>query len=312
MQINIITSVRKGGPYNWGKSLSAILNANGIRSRHVHSLQEVLLSPFYQNADMIHTTLPMAFKLWRKPMVLTVKGDFTVEKYVWKHLYPEAIKKADIVTTPSMFLKQKLGLDHAIIIPNAIFPEDYNITRHEDDSTIRVVTMTKFAFKDKSEGVFNILEILEKAGLVTDKNITYTVMGGGKYLDMVKEKAKRYDVDVKFTGHVGDPKPILSNSDIFAYYSVHDNFPNAILDSMASGLPTLTNKVGAVQEIMEDGYTGYIAENRDDYKDKLFALINDPDLRGRMGVEGRKRVEKEYSWHTLAGKYIAIYESLVH
>ena len=310
MKINILTPVHKGGPYNWGRDLAYLLNKKGFVANHVHKLKEVLISPFYQNADIIHTTVPLTYKFWRKPVVLTVKGDYTIEKRKWRVLYPLAIKKADVITTPSHFLKEKLNLYDPIIIPNAIFPERFKVVKHSEKDVINLVTVTKFAFKDKSEGVLNMIKILEKIQKITDKQINYTLIGGGLYLERLKEKTKKYDTNVKFTGFLDNPKEILEKSDIFIYYSVHDNFPNAILEAMASGLPVITNNVGAVHEIIETGKDGYVAEYDKDYQECLLSLLDDYKIRARLGQNARKTVEEKFDWNIIVNDYISIYEKL--
>ena len=310
MKINILTSVHKGGPYNWGRDLAYLLNKKGFIANHVHKLKEVLISPFYQDADIIHATLPLTYKLWRKSVVLTVKGDYSIEKRKWRLFYPIAIKKADVITTPSYFLKERLNLDDAVVIPNAIFPNQFKVVKHSEKDVINLVTVTKFAFKDKSEGVLNMIKILEKVQKSTNKNINYTIIGGGPYLEQIKEKTRGYNMKVKFTGFLDNPKEVLEASDIFVYYSIHDNFPNAILEAMASGLPVVTNNVGAVHEIIKSGKDGKVAECDEDYQKYLLNLVDDYKLRVKMGQNTRKTVEEKFDWNIIVNDYICIYEKL--
>ena len=114
MKVNIITPVRPGGPYYVGKNLAEVLTSKGITARWTHGLAQVLLSPIWQTADLVYSSdVPVAYRLWRKPLVLTVHGEYTVEKNLWRRFYPRAIRKADIVTTPSYFLKERLNLQDA-------------------------------------------------------------------------------------------------------------------------------------------------------------------------------------------------------
>lgn len=309
--VNILTGVRKGGPYNWGRDLAIMLNKRNIEAKHRHALKNLLFSPIYQDVDLIHTGLPLSYRLWRKPVVLTIKGDYSIEKRKWRHLYPIAIKKADIVTTPSQFLKQRLNLDDAVVIPNAIFPERFRPAKHSEKNVINLVTITKFYFKDKAEGVLNILNILSEVKKSTDKEINYTIVGGGHYLEQIKEKTRGYNMKVKFTGFLDNPKEVLEASDIFVYYSIHDNFPNAILEAMASGLPVVTNNVGAVHEIIKSGKDGKVAECDNDYQEYLLNLVDDYKLRMKMGQNARKTVEEKFDWNKVIDDYISIYDDII-
>lgn len=313
MRVNVITPINKGGPYYWGKNLVRVINeyGDGIHACHTHQLKKILTAPLYQNFDIVHAEVPLTYKLWNKPTILTLQGEYTIEKNIWRHFYPLAVKKADVVTSSSNFLKDRLGVDKAIVIPNGIFTDRYKIVAHQDKDTVNLVTLTKFAFKDKSEGVLDLIRIVEKASKNSYKDINYTIIGGGKYLDHVKEKIKNYNVNVNFTGFISDPGKILEGNDIFIYYSAHDNFPTAILEGMASGLPVITNNVGAVNEIITNRKDGYIALNSDEYLDYLIKLIDDHNLRGQVGYNARKKVEDKFDWRKIVNSYVSLYKALL-
>jgi glycosyltransferase involved in cell wall biosynthesis len=311
VKVNVLTPVRKGGPYGWGRSLVDCVNASGRHSAsHLYEPTKVLSAPVWQDADLIHTTLPLSVRFWKKPVALTVHGDYTIENNLWKRLYPAAVRMADVVTTPSRFLKERLGLDGAEVIPNAIFPEQFTVPGRRDNNTINLVTVTKFYFEDKAQGVLDLLRIIGQAGKSFDGNLKLSVVGGGKYLEPVRKKAAALDVPVRFTGFLDQPSRELGQADIFVYYSTHDNFPVTLLEAMASGLPVLTNDVGAVREIITGGSEGHISVSDEEYAENLCHLLGDARLRQAMGGRARKKAEEQYSWHTIAEKYIALYDSL--
>ena len=324
MKVNILTKHRVGGPKIWGRDLVAMLNESCIDASHICRLKNLLTSPFYQDADIVHTTVPICYKLWRTPVVLTLHGDYIAEGHVsgsdnisnmvyniLQRLYPLAVKKADVITTPSQYLKERLGLDEAVVIPNAIFPERFKSVEHAEKTAINLVTVTKFYFKDKADGIVDIIAILDRVQRNTDKNINYTVIGGGHYLEKVKEKAKDFCVDVKFTGMIPNPKDFLERSDIFTYYSYHDNSPIVILEAMACGLPVITNNVGAVSEEIENGKDGFIAESNEGYIEYLLDMIEVCKERQKIGGNARKSIEEKFNWHTIVKRYIEIYGDLL-
>lgn len=311
MKVNVLTPVRKGGPYGWGRSLVDCVNASGRHSAsHLHEPAKVLSAPVWQDSDLIHTALPLSARFWKKPVALTVHGDYTIENNLWKLLYPAAVRMADVVTTPSRFLKERLGLDGAEVIPNAIFPEQFSVLGPRDNGTISLVTVTKFYFEDKAQGVLDLLRIIERSKKSFDGKVKLTVVGGGKYLEPISIKAAAFDVPVRFTGFLDNPWKELGQADVFVYYSAHDNFPVTMLEAMASGLPVLTNDVGAVREIITGGGEGYISVSDEEYAENLCHLLGDAGLRQAMGRRARKKVEEQYNWHTIAKRYIDLYDSL--
>ncbi|QWC57959.1 glycosyltransferase [Erythrobacter sp. 3-20A1M] len=68
-----------------------------------------------------------------------------------------------------------------------------------------------------------------------------------------------------------------------------------LIQYMASGLPVVASPVGVNAEIVEDGVNGFLASSPAEWREALTVLLRDPDLRHKMGVEGRKKVEKQYS-----------------
>lgn len=310
-KINVLTPPRLGGPFYWAQNLVKLLNSKGITSQHIYRMNDLFVSPFYQNADIIHAALPMSFRLWKKKYVFTIKGDYSIERRRWRFLNSLAIIKADIVTTPSIFLKKKLQLKDAIVIPNAIFSNEYFPVNHTEKNKLNLVTVTNFVFKDKSNGILNIIKNIEELQKSTEKQINYTVVGGGPYLQNVIKSTQNAKIPVLFTGFIHNPKTVLQQSDIFVYYSIHDNFPNVFLEAMASGLPIVTNCVGAVDEIIETNKSGFIAINEEEYQKNLQTLISDHKLRELIGKNARRRIEEKFDWDSIILQYISIYENLI-
>jgi len=308
MKANLLTPIRKGGPYSWGEDLTYMLNQNGVLAKHVHSLPMLLGSCFYQQGDIVHTAVPIPFKLWKRPIIFTIHGDYTIEQNMWQRFYPKTIAQASTITTPSQYLKQKLGLERAIVVPNALFLERFKQVEHREKEVLNLVTVTNFHFLDKAKGLINVAKVLQQ---VQNRKIKYTVIGDGIYLKQIKEEITKHRVSVEFTGFLTDPKQILAQSDIFLYYSYHDNFPIVILEAMACGLPVITNDVGAVSETIENEKNGYIADTDEAYLEYLLNLVGDAELRTKIGKNARKAVEAKFDWAKIVDEYIKIYKALL-
>jgi glycosyltransferase involved in cell wall biosynthesis len=68
-----------------------------------------------------------------------------------------------------------------------------------------------------------------------------------------------------------------------------------LIQYMACGLPVVASPVVVNAEIVTHGETGFLASSPAEWRSVLQTLINDPELRVRMGQAGRKRVERDYS-----------------
>jgi len=83
-----------------------------------------------------------------------------------------------------------------------------------------------------------------------------------------------------------------------------------LLQYMAMQVPCVASPVGINTEIIREGVNGFTAQSQSDWYDKLSLLIEDADLRPRMGREGRRIVEEEYSLSANVPKLIDLFRSI--
>jgi glycosyltransferase involved in cell wall biosynthesis len=68
-----------------------------------------------------------------------------------------------------------------------------------------------------------------------------------------------------------------------------------LIQYMACGLPVVASPVGVNRDIVEHGVNGFLAESDEEWSAAIDTLLNDADLRHRMGTAGRQKVEQQYS-----------------
>jgi len=83
-----------------------------------------------------------------------------------------------------------------------------------------------------------------------------------------------------------------------------------VLQYMAAGLPVVANPVGVHQTIIVDGATGFLASTEVKWLQVVSLLAKSPDLRRRMGLGGRRRVESEFSVHVGAERWLRLIDRL--
>ena len=112
-------------------------------------------------------------------------------------------------------------------------------------------------------------------------------------------------------GHLEDMDSFYRGLDLYLNTSVHEGIPMTILEAMARGLPVIAPQVGGIGEIIEDGVEGFLVPNRDP---KAFAekclLLQDAELRQRMGQAARAKVERGFSAEHMARQYYQLYREL--
>lgn len=97
-----------------------------------------------------------------------------------------------------------------------------------------------------------------------------------------------------FTGHQEEIYPFLHCMDIFVNPSLSEGFSNAILEAMSMGIPTVASYVGGNGEAIQHEQSGLLFKSGDSCSlvSQLERLIIDPELRKKLGAEGKKRVEE--------------------
>lgn len=75
---------------------------------------------------------------------------------------------------------------------------------------------------------------------------------------------------------------------------------------MATGLPVVASRVGVNPDVIVEGETGYCVDDADGWVSAILRLAADQDLRSRLGVAGRARVESLYSVEALAPRFIEV------
>jgi glycosyltransferase involved in cell wall biosynthesis len=121
---------------------------------------------------------------------------------------------------------------------------------------------------------------------------------------------------VRFTGRVSTPDLVrlYNRAEMAVCPSLYEGFGLPAGEAMACGLPVVATTGGALPEVVEDGVTGILVPPGDPYglAAAIRTLMDDPDLRRRMGQAGRERVLEMFSWRKAALATEAVYrETLV-
>ncbi len=118
---------------------------------------------------------------------------------------------------------------------------------------------------------------------------------------------------VRLAGERNDVAQLLAASDVFVLSSRSEGLPLSILEAMAAGLPVVATNVGGVPELVLEGETGLLVPPGDPHSlaGALERLLDDSELRGRMGAAGRIRVEERFDLVSTRQAHLDLYSSLL-
>ena len=141
------------------------------------------------------------------------------------------------------------------------------------------------------------------------------IWGLRKYPDYEKEienfiAAHNLTGQVALMGYNRDVEALYRSADIHAFPSSCEGFSLAIADAMALGLPHIGFKdAHSVNEIIVDGHNGFLAENVDDFAEKLKILMKDKALRIKFGQNAREDM-KAYAPEILMQQWDDLFKEL--
>ena len=112
-----------------------------------------------------------------------------------------------------------------------------------------------------------------------------------------------------FTGESVNVPAILERTHMLLMTSDGEGFPNVLLEAMAAGLPVISTPAGDAWAIINKAKAGY-GVDFDDTKgmaERMIRLAKSPGLREDLGLNGRREVEREYNFDSLADRLLTIY-----
>jgi glycosyltransferase involved in cell wall biosynthesis len=233
------------------------------------------------------------------------KGIYIEAQKRWKKaLYKYTFKGQSIICLSHLLTYdiQNVYNGRAYVVNNGIpdVSEKFKaITAIKEKPTIKILFLSNLII---SKGILDFLEALE---LLNKKGILFqgTIVGAEANLskrDLFSEiQNRRVSNVVTYLGpkYGHEKTKIISESDILVFPTKNDIWGNVILEAMQLGIPIIASKEGAIPEIIDDGKTGFVVEKSspEQIAEKIQVLIENPVLRKKMGLAGRKKYEEKYT-----------------
>ena len=190
------------------------------------------------------------------------------------------------------------------------------------------VDHTLFYPKNNKRGMFTIGWVGQPTGGLLGLNINgpSDQHGYEHVLTPLKERLKEYP-SMRFISVERNYTNALPHDQLNSFYNecdcvIHPGYltgtPNPIFEAAACGCAVLCTRIGAAQDMIQDGINGYLI---DSYKDeegakrtieafmkKILFLKDNRDLCNEMGKKSREIIEKDWTWEKRAQAYLPVFE----
>ncbi len=146
-------------------------------------------------------------------------------------------------------------------------------------------------------------------------NLRFLIAGNGEEEKKLKDYAKKLEIaDVTyFLGFIDHPYDFFNAVDINTLTSYSESFPYVILEGAMLKKPTISSKVGGIEDILFDGDTGYIFE-KEDYdtlSKRILELAVEKEQRLKLGENLYSFVKNHFSTKHMADQHIHIYQEII-
>lgn len=204
------------------------------------------------------------------------------------------------------FLTGKLGVDPAkvSVIPNGVAPAAPELDRRawrerlavDEQCFVACMVANLHANKDHA----TLLRAWRKFVTEFNERKALLVLAGrhdGAYESLALLTSElKIDDSVRFTGPVSDVSGLMGAVDLAVFSSRSEGCPNAVLESMAAGLPVVGTDIAGIREVVGPAGARFLAApgDADGLAGALLALANDRSLCAEIGEKNRERVRNNY------------------
>ena len=250
-------------------------------------------------------------------------------------------KKTDAIIAISDSQRQELIEVYKIAPAEKVFtvPLGFNLDKYSvDQETKGIIFRNKYGF-EKSELIVGIVGrlvpiknhdmFLEVAAIVkakTNQQVRFAIIGDGESRPGIEKKAA--ELGLSYSYYITSPKvktdivvtsweteidQALAGLDIVVLTSNNEGTPVSLIEAQSAYIPVVSTNVGGVEDIVIHGETGFITEVGDVqlFADYVLKLIEDSELRSRMGRHGYDNVIKRYSKQRLINDMRKLYLSFL-
>jgi glycosyltransferase involved in cell wall biosynthesis len=165
------------------------------------------------------------------------------------------------------------------------------------------------------KGLFTLIEAMPPV-VKRFKNAKFVISGKGQKDEIAKLTSHAEQLGVKdniiFTGYYPDKKlpKLYQAADVFAFSTLYEHHPFAVLEALATGLPVVTTWVGGIPETIVSGKNGFLVQpfNKNQLADRIIYLLEHPAEAAEIGAKARQTIVDQYDWRIVVKQVQKVYD----
>jgi glycosyltransferase involved in cell wall biosynthesis len=185
-----------------------------------------------------------------------------------------------------------------------------DLSRHAAAAVMDGRSVTTVAHLRPGKGIDVLLKAA--AALLTRlPDVTFRIAGDGTERPALQALCTTLGISerVQFLGHTPDIPALLRSSSVFAFPSLMEASPNAVIEAMASGLAVAASNAGGIPEVVEHERNGLLVPPGDPraLSDALVRLLTDTALSQKLGIAARETIARRFSFERMVDAFERLY-----
>lgn len=302
--LEVLNVWKTWGGYRFQQKIDQLIHSGGVNLIHTSTI----LNP--EGA--------IAAKRNKLPHVWHVReliGPGMYFQFPWMRFWVSYVNKhaALLVANSSItqqYLVRYFNVQKIRTIPNGINVNSFTVKAHHSTKKVIVAMLGNVTSRLKNHEFF-----IRTASLLQHNAIEWRVYGTlpdprdpyySSLLTMINSGSLK--ASVKFLDHKKSPE-IIREIDVLFHPTAYESFGRIFIEAMAGGIPVVAINQGGALEMVRDGVNGFLVpiDDVEQAGARIKQLVDSPELRNRMGQQGRLLVERQYTLERLAIKMKALY-----
>lgn len=194
------------------------------------------------------------------------------------------------------------------LIPNAVDTARFRPSKKREGNLI--VWIGRFVPEKGLEHLIEAAQMTAKRA----KDAKFLLIGYGPWKTKIAKLAHDYGLlpeVVRIAGplEADEVAETLGRADVFVFPSVKEGLPISILEAMASGAAVVGSDISGIRDVITHRENGILIPPRNPQAlaDAILDLLDDNNLRRKMGQKARELMINEYSWDTITSRIENVY-----